>query len=155
VRHTLISSNKRVGVTENIPSIPLRDIKYTIFKIKLLFLDFLSSALLTFSYSKWVIYYLFIVSGQWWSCLYQLLNAINFCIVLSYSFQYIFNLCNTPATTPQKVISAKMTYKRVPTLSECQTLTNTCFLIQCTWFIFSCTKLKHFRKIYTLKLWYN
>lgn len=52
-----------------------------------------------------------------------------------YSFQYIPNLCKIPETTAQKVISANMTYKRVPTLSECQTSTNTCFRIQCTWLI--------------------
>lgn len=45
-------------------------------------------------------------------------------IFASYSFQYIPNLCKMPATTPQNVISANITYKRVPSLSEFQTWIN-------------------------------
>lgn len=54
-------------------------------------------------------------------------------IFASYSFQYIPNLCKMPATTPQNVISANITYKRVPSLSEFQTWINKWFWIQLTW----------------------
>lgn len=55
-----------------------------------------------------------------------------FYFVASHSFQYIPSLCRTPATTPQKVISAKITYNNVPTLWDFQTSTKTCFWIQWT-----------------------
>lgn len=38
--------------------------------------------------------------------------------------------CKMPATTAQNRISAKITYNRMPTLVECQTLIKTCFWIQ-------------------------
>jgi len=46
------------------------------------------------------------------------------------SFQYIPNRCKMPATKAQNRISAKITYNRIPTLFECQTLMKTCFCIQ-------------------------
>ncbi len=68
------------------------------------------------------------------SCISNCQSSINLVATFAcYSFQYIPNLCKMPATTPQNVISANITYRSVPSLSECQTLVKTCFWIQCTY----------------------
>lgn len=48
-----------------------------------------------------------------------------FSCVIIYSFQYIPSLCKIPASTAQNVISANITYNKVPTLCDFHTSKNT------------------------------